>query len=138
MIKTAALAITLTVAALQAHPQASKNDEAGVRDLIARWNSAYTSLDSVTLAGLETADFELVDRFGHWIKTDGPEFNERLWALTFRDIYHGKPGPARQIESKDLGSVSAPRVAVDGQGRGAAVWLQVDGTHYDMWSNRYE
>ena len=81
------------------YAQTSTNDEQGVRDFIACWNAAYTSLDAATLAKMETADFELIDRFGHWIRTEGPEFNERLWALTFKDIYHGKPGPARNIES---------------------------------------
>ena len=56
-------------------------------------------MDAKALASLETADYEMVDRFGHWIKSEGPEFYERLWAMTFKDIYHGKPGPARTIES---------------------------------------
>ncbi len=99
MIRRAVLAVMLTIATVHAKPQTIATDEAGVREFIARWNDAYTSLDSRRLASLETADFELIDRFGHWVTTEGPEFNERLWALTFRDIYHGKPGPARQIES---------------------------------------
>jgi hypothetical protein len=41
----------------------------------------------------------MVDRFGHWIESDGREFNQRLWAMTFKEIYHGKPGPARTIKS---------------------------------------
>ena len=85
------------------------SDEAGVRDFIARWNAAYTSLDAKALASLETPDFELVDRFGHWIKSEGPEFNERLWAMGFKEVYHGKPGPARSIESIRF---LAPNVAI--------------------------
>src|SRR4249919_1244000 len=51
---------------------ASHFRESEVRDFITRWNAAYTSLDAVGLAALETPDFELVDRFGHWIKSTGP------------------------------------------------------------------
>jgi ketosteroid isomerase-like protein len=99
MIKRAAMAFAMMIVIAQTYAQTSTNDQQGVRDFIARWNAAYTSLDSATLAQMETADYELIDRFGHWIRTEGPEFNERLWALTFKDIYHGKPGPARNIES---------------------------------------
>ena len=79
--------------------QAAGSPEADLRDFIARWNTAYTEMNAAAMAALETPDFELIDRFGHWIKSEGPEFNERLWAMTFRDIYRGKPGPAHRIES---------------------------------------
>ena len=69
---------------------ASANDEKGVRDFIARWNAAYTGLDATTLATLETPDFQFVDLFGHWIKSEGPEFNRRLWAMSFDEIYQRK------------------------------------------------
>jgi ketosteroid isomerase-like protein len=92
------IAMLLTLAAT-VPVRASAKDEAEVRDFIARWNAAYTGLDAVALAALETPDFELVDRFGHWIKSEGSDFNLRLWAMTFKDIYRGKPGPARAIES---------------------------------------
>jgi ketosteroid isomerase-like protein len=38
-----------------------------IRAFIARWNAAYTGLDAAALAALETPDYEMVDRFGHWI-----------------------------------------------------------------------
>jgi uncharacterized protein (TIGR02246 family) len=79
--------------------RAFAGDESEVRNFVARWNAAYTTLDAKALASLETADYEMVDRFGHWIKSEGPEFNERLWAMAFKEIYRGKPGPARTVES---------------------------------------
>ena len=85
------------------------NDEAGVREFISHWNTAYTGLNAKALAALETPDYEMVDRFGHWIKSEGPEYNERLWALAFTEVYRGKPGPARVIESVRF---MAPNVAV--------------------------
>ena len=98
-MKRAVIALAMVIGVAQGHAQATTNDQQGVRDFMARWNTAYTSLDATALAKLETDDYEMVDRFGHWIRTEGPGFNERLWALSFRDVYHGKPGPARNIES---------------------------------------
>jgi len=108
-MKRAVIAFAIMIGVALGHAQKKANDEQGVRDFIARWNSAYTSLDAERLAKLETDDYEMVDRFGHWIRTEGPSFNERLWELTFRDIYRGKPGPARNIESIRFMS---PEVAV--------------------------
>jgi ketosteroid isomerase-like protein len=88
---------------------ASGGQDEQIREFIARWNAAYTGLDAPSLAALEMPDYEMIDRFGHWIKSEGPEFNERLWARTFKEIYHGKPGPARQIESIRF---LAPNIAI--------------------------
>jgi ketosteroid isomerase-like protein len=109
MFRKAALTAMLIIAFAQALSQPSTNDERGVRDFIAHWNVAYTGLDAGALAALETNDYEMIDRFGHWIKSEGPEFNQRLWATTFKDIYHGKPGPARTVESIRF---MAPNIAV--------------------------
>jgi ketosteroid isomerase-like protein len=65
---------------------------------MAEWNAAYRRLDAKSLAALETSDLEIVDRFGHWVRSEGPEFSERLWAATFTEIYKGKPGPPRTVE----------------------------------------
>ena len=91
--------LALTAIAASYASAASTGDEEQIRGFIARWNAAYTGMNAGSLAALETPDYEMIDRFGHWIKSEGPEFNERLWAMTFKDIYRGKPGPARQIES---------------------------------------
>ena len=104
---TFAVLFLSTLAAISAAPRSGAEGE--IRDFIARWNIAYTGLDAKALAAMETPDYEMVDRFGHWIKSEGPEFNERLWELTFKEIYHGKPGPARVIESIRM---MAPGVAV--------------------------
>ena len=109
MFRKTALAAMLMIIFLQAHSQPSINDERGVRDFISRWNTAYTSLDAAALAALESDDYEMIDRFGHWIKSEGPESKQRLWAITFKDIYHGKPGPARTVESIRF---MAPNIAV--------------------------
>jgi uncharacterized protein (TIGR02246 family) len=99
MLKSFVVAVLFIVAipGIQRAASADRDDE--VRDFIARWNTAYTSLDATGLAALETPDYEMIDQFGHRIKSEGPDFNQRLWAMAFRDIYQGRPGPARQIES---------------------------------------
>jgi hypothetical protein len=51
--------------------RAMAGDETGVRDFVTRWNAAYTGLNAKALASLETPDFEIVDRFGLWIKSEG-------------------------------------------------------------------
>ncbi len=109
MFKKLLFVALLTMVAVLLPSHASASDESDVRDFISRWNAAYTGLDANALAALETPDFELVDRFGHWIKSEGPEFNQRLWTMAFKEIYRGKPGPARTIEGIHL---YAPQVAV--------------------------
>jgi len=81
MWRGTALAAML-ISALSIIPRrALVGDETGVRDFVTRWNAAYTGLNAKALAALETQDFELIDRYGHWIKSEGPEFNERLRAI---------------------------------------------------------
>jgi uncharacterized protein (TIGR02246 family) len=72
--------------------------EGEVRELIGQWNRAYRALDARGLADLETDDFEIVDRLGHWVASEGPEWNERFWKVTFQDILKGRPGPEKKIE----------------------------------------
>lgn len=103
------IAALLAVSACVMTGQAAGDAEGEIREFMARWNAAYTGLDAKALAALETADYEMVDRFGHWIKSQGPEFNRRLWTMAFRDVYRGKPGPARVIESIRM---MAPGVAI--------------------------
>src|SRR5689334_25272268 len=73
------------------------DDAKAVRDVIRKRSAAYHNLDARALAALETPDFQLVDRFGDNISSDGPEYNERMWAWTFREVYKGKPGPEHKI-----------------------------------------
>jgi uncharacterized protein (TIGR02246 family) len=88
-----------TLSAAPAMGQSLIPEDPGVRQLIAQWNAAYRRLDAKALAALETPDVEIIDRFGHWVRSEGPEFNERLWSMTFRDIYKGKPGPERTVRN---------------------------------------
>jgi ketosteroid isomerase-like protein len=103
------LDVAFAIAAPSAHPQTASGDEMGVREYIAQWNAAYTGMNAKALAALETPDFELIDRFGHWVKSEGPEYNERLWAMAFSEVYQGKPGPARTVENIRF---MAPNVAI--------------------------
>lgn len=109
MTRLLALAALLFMPAVPAVAQSANYDEAGVRQLIERWNKAYTSMNAKDLASLETSDYEMIDRFGHWIKSEGPQFNENLWQAGFTQVYRGKPGPPRQIESIRF---LAPNIAI--------------------------
>jgi uncharacterized protein (TIGR02246 family) len=108
MLRRFALAVTMS-AVLGGMRGWAAVPEDEVRDFIARWNAAYTQLDAAALAKLETPDYQMVDRFGHWIQSEGPEFNRQLWAMAFQEVYRGHPGPARRIESIRF---LAPQVAV--------------------------
>lgn len=99
MFRKITVAALLFLPAITLSAQSPANDEAGVRKFIDNWNAAYTTMNAKDLAALETADYEMIDRFGHWIKSEGPQFNERLWQEGFTQIYRGKPGPPRQVES---------------------------------------
>ncbi len=92
--------------------QAHNREDRGVRDLIARWNAAYRSLDAKTLAALQTPDFEIVNRLGQWTPNASTVQNEAMWAWAFANIYKGKPGPDHKIErvrflSRDVALVQA-------------------------------
>jgi uncharacterized protein (TIGR02246 family) len=100
------ISAAVLLAALGGASLAAGTDDSEIRDFLAHWNRAYTGLDASALAALKTPDYEMLDRFGHWIKSEGPEFNQRLWAMTFKDIYRG---PARQIESI---RILSPQVAI--------------------------
>ena len=107
---TAALAaLMVALCAAPAVSQGTVAEDPGVRQLIARWNAAYRRLDAKALAELETPDIEIIDRFGHWVRSEGPEVSERLWTATFRDIYKGKPGPERAVQRVRM---LTPEVAV--------------------------
>jgi uncharacterized protein (TIGR02246 family) len=93
------LVILALLFAAPASAQTVIPEDPGVRQVIAQWNAAYRKLDAKALAALQTPDIDIIDRFGHWVPSEGAEFNERLWTTTFRDIYKGKPGPGRTVRS---------------------------------------
>jgi hypothetical protein len=49
----------------------------------------------------------------------------------------GSWGTAAQIESENVNAAITPRVALDAGGNALAVWVQTDGTRYNVWSNRF-
>lgn len=65
---------------------------------------------------------------------DDPRFD--IWSARYTSS-DGQWGPAELVESHDTGSASAPQVAVAPNGDAVAVWVQFDGTNFDVWSNRY-
>lgn len=42
-----------------------------------------------------------------------------------------------RVESMNDGDATSPCVGVDGSGNATALWLQSDGTHVNVWSNRF-
>jgi hypothetical protein len=68
-----------------------------------------------------------------WAQNDGTQYN--VWSNRY-DAASGW-GTAALIEPVDAGTATTPRVKVDSQGNGIAVWTQSDGTQSNIWSARY-
>ena len=69
-----------------------------------------------------------------WTQSDGVRFN--IWANRY--TAGGSWGTPTLVESANAGSASNPLIAVDDAGDAVAVWLQSDGTHWNLWANRFE
>ncbi len=46
-------------------------------------------------------------------------------------------GLATSIETNNEGNASDPQIAIDAKGNALVVWVQHDGKHFHIWSNRY-
>ena len=96
-------------------------------------NSNYkvTMLPEQNLALLATYEAKL-----HNVITDliGNRLPETSWTFTTRD---GVWGTEELIESEDVGSADNPQIAVEKNGDAIAVWVQSDGTRYNIYSNRF-
>lgn len=68
-----------------------------------------------------------------WYQSDGTWFNIESNRFTPT----GGWGTAELIEISNAGSAFVPRVSLDRDGNGLAVWYQWDGTRNNIWSNRY-
>jgi hypothetical protein len=68
-----------------------------------------------------------------WRQYDGKRSN--IWA----NHYAAGVGweTAELIETDNAGDARNPQVSVDNDGNALAVWIQSDGTRYNIWSNRY-
>lgn len=70
-----------------------------------------------------------------WRQNDGIRWN----VVTNRyDATVGAWGTAELIETDNLGNVSNPRIAMDGNGNAIAVWRQNDGSRWNIVANRYD
>jgi len=79
------------------HP-VSKSEVRTVRELIERWCAAYGDLDEKKLAGLESPDIEMVDRFGELHTAKHRSDEERFWAEGFEMIRREDFHPVCTIE----------------------------------------
>jgi ketosteroid isomerase-like protein len=69
-----------------------------VRSVILRWNAAYRLRDAKSLAALESADVEIVDRFGELHHLTDRKNSEGLWADTFEQLSDQSTAPECTIE----------------------------------------
>jgi hypothetical protein len=85
------------VGTVSLYAQTPNTEEKALRELIETRNAAYHRLDADTLTRIATADFQLIDRFGDNIASEGPEYTRALWSWTFREVYKNRPGPLHQV-----------------------------------------
>src|SRR5437763_15916826 len=72
--------------------------ERAVRSVILKWSAAYRLRDAKALMALESADIEIVDRFGELHRFTGRQNSERLWADSFEQISDRSQAPHCIIE----------------------------------------
>ena len=110
------------------------------------WSNRYTAgagwgtevqIDSLTAPDADAENPELaVDTAGNaiavWYQFDGPSYS--IWSNHYSA--GSGWGTAEVIES-GTGNAINPRVALDSNGNGLAVWTQNGGGRNDIWSNRY-
>jgi Bacterial Ig-like domain len=68
-----------------------------------------------------------------WQQTDGTRYN----ILANRYVMGTGWGTATLIETDNAGDATSPQIAIDANGNALAVWQQSDGTHTNIWANRY-
>jgi hypothetical protein len=68
-----------------------------------------------------------------WYQNNGTSYN----ILANRYVVGTGWSTATLIETDDAGDAQNPEVAVDGSGNAIAVWDQDNGTHLNIWANRY-
>ena len=68
-----------------------------------------------------------------WSQSDGTRFN--IWANRFTPA--GGWGVATLIETDNAGTAQNPQIALDATGNAMAVWMQSDGTRFNIWANRF-
>jgi hypothetical protein len=68
-----------------------------------------------------------------WSHSDGTRNNIRA---NFFDAAKGTWGKATLLENS-INSANVRRLVVDAQGRATALWIQSNGTNYDLWAKRH-
>jgi len=73
-----------------------------------------------------------------WEQTNGTGFLSRkdIWTNHYT-TNSGSWGTAQLIETSNAGSAEFPQISIDANGNAIAVWVQYDGTRYNIWANRY-
>jgi hypothetical protein len=68
-----------------------------------------------------------------WVQPEGARYD--VWSSRYT-AGTGWGAPAL-IETDNVGTVGSPQVAFDASGNALAVWMQSDGTRFNIWSSRY-
>jgi hypothetical protein len=61
-----------------------------------------------------------------------------IYSIWANRLSGGNWGTAEKIETDDTGDALRPRIAMDANGNGMAVWDQWDGTRTNIWANKFD
>ena len=111
------------------------------------WSNRYTASTGIWStaspietdnAGWATQPQVVFDTSGNavavWMQSDGSRYN--IWSNRYI-ASTGLWGMAVLLETDNTGDANNPQIAVDAHGNAVAVWMQSDGSRYNIWSNRY-
>lgn len=75
-----------------------------------------------------------------WEQHDGFRYN--VWANDFilyeDDAEVAEWGIGKAIETYSAGNAESPQIAMDDNGKAVAVWMQYDGSRYNIWANTFD
>lgn len=108
------------------------------------WANRFTSASGWDIAQLiETDDGDAgypqiaIDANGNaiavWHQYDGAHNN--IWSSRFTSSTGWSA--AQLVETDNTGDAYDPQIAIDAGGNAIAVWRQYDGTHFNIWANRF-
>jgi len=69
-----------------------------------------------------------------WQMFDG--IRHSVWANRYSETT-ASWGTSELIETDNIGDANFPQLAFDGSGNALVVWVQLDGTRFNVWANRY-
>ena len=82
LVTVAVCLLCASALASQRQPSLATDEQRSVRALISQWVEAYKNFDAERIASLETADVEVMDRFGELHLPSNRHDSAKLWSVS--------------------------------------------------------